>query len=80
MIRHIVYNAALVPVRQSENNAAPSSLLTETIHSHSRICSNKHYNIPRAWLLNRSPVPAMVLKSSISGLWRHIIGTCRRLR
>ena len=29
---------------------------------------------------NRSPVPAMVLKSNILGLWRHIIGTFRRLR
>ena len=48
------------------------------------------YNIPRAWLLNRSPVPVMVLKSNRqaclwsksdrSGLWRHIISTCRRLR
>ena len=27
-----------------------------------------NYNIPRAWLLNRSPVPAMVLKSNRSGL------------
>ena len=32
-------------------------------------------------LLIRSPVPGtMVLKSNRSGLWRHIIGTCRRLR
>ena len=23
-----------------------------------------YYNIPRAWLLNRSPVPAMVLESN----------------
>ena len=38
------------------------------------------YNMPRACLLNRSPVPATVLKSNRSGLWRHIIGTCRRLR
>ena len=38
------------------------------------------YNIPRACLLNRSTVPAMVLKSNRSGLWRHIIWTCRRLR
>ena len=38
------------------------------------------YNIPRACLLNRSPVPAMVLKSNRSGLWRHMLETCRRLR
>ena len=31
-------------------------------------------------LLNRSPVPAMDLKSNGSGLWRHILETCRRLR
>ena len=42
------------------------------------------YNVPRAWLLIISPVPAMVLnhaclwsKCNRSGLWRHIIGTCR---
>ena len=29
-----------------------------------------YYNIPRACLLNRSPVSAMVLKSNRSGLWR----------
>ena len=38
------------------------------------------YNIPRACLLNRSPVPAMDLKSNRSGLWRHKLETCRRLR
>ena len=38
------------------------------------------YNIPRACLLNRSPVPAMDLKSNRSGLWRHMLETCRRLR
>ena len=38
------------------------------------------YNIPRACLLNRSPVPAMDLKSNRSGLWRHMLDTCRRLR
>ena len=42
------------------------------------------------WLLNRSPVPAMVLKTidqaclwskcNRSALWRHITGTCHRLR
>ena len=41
---------------------------------------DKYYNIPKACLLNRSPVPAMDLKSNRSGLWRHIIGSCRRLR
>ena len=49
---------------------------------------NFHYNIPRAWLLNRSPVSAMDLKaidqaclwskSNRSGLWR--LETRRRLR
>ena len=35
---------------------------------------NKHdYNIPRACLLNRSPVPAMDLKSNRSGLWGHML-------
>ena len=29
---------------------------------------NFHYNIPRACLLNRPPVPAMNLKSNRSGL------------
>ena len=29
-----------------------------------------YYNIPRECLFNRSPVPAMVLKSNRSGLWR----------
>ena len=38
------------------------------------------YNIPRACLLNRSPVPAMDIKSNRSGLWRHMLETCRRLR
>ena len=38
------------------------------------------YNIPRACLLNRSPVPTMDLKSNRSVLWRHILETCRRLR
>ena len=44
------------------------------------ILNNSNYNIPRACLLNRWPVPAMVLKSSRSSLWRHIIETCCRLR
>ena len=38
------------------------------------------YNIPRACLLNRSPVPAMDLKSNRSGLWRPMLETCCRLR
>ena len=38
------------------------------------------YNIPRACLLNRSPVPAMDLKSNRSDLWRRMLETCRRLR
>ena len=38
------------------------------------------YNIPRACLLNRPPVPAMDLKSNRSGLWRHMLGTYRKLR
>ena len=40
----------------------------------------KSYNIPRTCLLNRLPVPAMVASSNKSGLWRHLIETCRRLR
>ena len=40
----------------------------------------RYYNIPRACLLNRSPVPAMDLKNNRSGLWRHMLETCRRLR
>ena len=43
-------------------------------------CSSRNYNIPRACLLNRSPVPAMDLKRNKSGLWRHKLETCRRLR
>ena len=39
-----------------------------------------NYNIPRACLLNRSPVPAMDLKSNRSGLWCHMLETCHRLR
>ena len=39
-----------------------------------------HYNIPRSCFLNRSPVPAMDLKSNRSGLWRHMLETCSRLR
>ena len=35
---------------------------------HVQISFNYFYNIPRAWLLNRSPVPAMVLQSNRSGL------------
>ena len=42
--------------------------------------SNCYYNIPRACLLNRSPVPAMDLKSNRSSLWRHMLETCRRLK
>ena len=38
------------------------------------------YNIPGTCLPNTSPVQAMVLKSNRSGLWHHIIETCRRLR
>ena len=38
------------------------------------------YNIPKACLLNRSPAPAMDLKSNSSGLSRHMLETCRRLR
>ena len=38
------------------------------------------YNIPRACLLNRSPVPAMDLKSKRSGLRHHMLETCCRLR
>ena len=38
------------------------------------------YNIPRACLLNGSPVPAMDVKSNRSGLWPHMLETCRRLR
>ena len=33
-----------------------------------------------ACLIDRSPAPVMALKSNRSGLWRHIIGTCRRLK
>ena len=44
-------------------------------------CKYKYvYNIPRAWLLDRSPVPAMDLNSNRSGLWRRMLETCRRLR
>ena len=56
----------------------------ETIHIlygwHTEGCWNINYNIPSAWLLNRSPVPAMDLKSNRSGLWHHMLETCRRLR
>ena len=38
-----------------------------------------YYNIPRACLFNRSPVPAMDLKSNRSSLWRHMLETCRML-
>ena len=38
------------------------------------------HNIPRACLINRSPVPAMDLKSNRSGLRRHMLKTCHRLR
>ena len=41
---------------------------------------NKIYNIPRVCLLNKSPVPAMDLKSNRSGLWHHMLETCCRLR
>ena len=41
---------------------------------------NEVYNIPRACLLNISSVPAMDLKYNRSGLWRHMLETCRRLR
>ena len=45
------------------------------------LASSKHYyNIPRACLLDRSPVPAMVLKSNRSGLCYHMLETCRGLR
>ena len=40
----------------------------------------KYYNIPRACLLNRLPVPAMDLKSNRSGLRSHMLETCHRLR
>ena len=49
--------------------------VTNTHHVH-----HEYYNIPIACLLNRWPFPAMVLKSNRSGLWRHIIRTCRTLR
>ena len=42
--------------------------------------NNFDYNIPRACLLNRPPIPAMYLKSNLSDLWRHMLETCRRLR
>ena len=42
--------------------------------------SKTYYDIPRACLLNRSPVLAMDLKSNRSGLWRHMLETCHRLR
>ena len=48
--------------------------------SGSKLFSKLDYNIPRACLLNRPPVPAMDLKSNRSGLWRHMLETCRRLR
>ena len=35
--------------------------------------TKKIYNISRACLLNRSPVPAMDLKSNRSGLWCHML-------
>ena len=44
-----------------------------------QLFSNLFYNIPRVCLLNRSPIPAMDLKSNRSGLWRHMLETCRRL-
>ena len=37
-----------------------------------------YYNIPRACLLNRPPVPAMDLKSNKSGLCHHMLETCRK--
>ena len=43
------------------------------------VCLNL-INIPRSCFLNRSPVPAMDLKCNRSGLWRHMLETCRRLR
>ena len=55
-------------------------------HTHCENSNDAHlynkydYNIPRACLLNRPPVPAMDLKSNRSGLWRHMLETCRRLR
>ena len=36
-------------------------------------CNMTNYNIPKACLLNRSPVPAMDPKSNRSGLWRHML-------
>ena len=39
-----------------------------------------NYDLLRACLLNRSAVPAMDLKSNRSGLRRHMLETCRRLR
>ena len=47
---------------------------------HWPLCNNKIYKIPRAWLLTRSPVPAMDLKSNRSGFWGHMLKACRRLR
>ena len=44
------------------------------------IITKKYYNIPRACLPTRSPVPAMNLTSNISSLWRHMLETCCRLR
>ena len=42
-------------------------------HKHKILARQNGYNIPWAYLLNRSPVPAIDLKNNRSGLWRHML-------
>ena len=53
--------------------------IKESLKSNNRLLFC-YYNIPRACLHNRSTVPAIDLKSNKSGLWHHMLETCRNLR
>ena len=65
--------------RVGTNNIQNKSLTTDAYVAENSCCksngilqpsleSNGHYNIPRACLVNRPPIPAMDLKSNRSGL------------
>ena len=50
-----------------------ATILSKYSYLYQRKMANDYHNIPRTWLLNRSPVPAMDLQSNRSGLWRHML-------
>ena len=77
---HLVWLILIFKLHRRTRFTLRFSIHSLKIRMASYPCNKYDYNIPTACLLNRSPVPAMDLKSNRSGLWRHMSRTCRELR